>query len=139
MSDDDHMRLLTIIVKLPCMVMISGYYSEMYAQALDGWRSITYPAQTRGGRTATEWLWMNFPEPKRLHDYSFLGDNYRERERIKRKAHRWVHGKNGLASLPTLERYAILHAIDQAFPFDDTAKNNDGGSTIKNNDTAPYR
>jgi len=125
LSSDDHRRLLDIIVDLPCMVMISGYYSEMYAQALDDWRSITYQAQTRGGRTATEWLWMNYPEPLRLHDYSYLGDNYRERERIKRKADRWVNGKNGLASLPVLERYAILNAIDQAFPIDDTARNDD--------------
>jgi len=125
MTDQDHVRLLEIITQLNCMVMVSGYWSEMYANALHDWRTVTFQAQTRGGRTATEWLWMNYPEPGRLHDYQYLGENYRERERIKRKAHRWVHGKNGLTNLPRLERYAIIAAIDETFPFDGTAKNGD--------------
>jgi len=108
MSDSDHERLLEIITGLRCMVMISGYYSEMYVQALDGWRAIQYPAQTRGGRTVTEWAWMNYPEPTQLHDYSYLGDDFRERERIKRKRERWV---NRLLTLPPLEKAAIIEAL----------------------------
>ena len=40
---------------------------------------------TRGGRLATEWVWMNYPEPIALHDYRYLGEDFREREPIKRK------------------------------------------------------
>ena len=47
---------------------------------------------------------MNYPEPNVLHDYRFLGKDYRQRERIKRKATRWVSRLN---SLPRLERLAI--------------------------------
>ena len=90
------------------MVMISGYYSELYAQELAGWRSIQFSAQTRGGRTVTEWLWMNFPEPVELHDYQFLGENFRERERIKRKRLRW---QARLKRMPAIERYALLSAL----------------------------
>jgi DNA adenine methylase len=103
-----HEQLLEVIQRLNCMVMISGYYSDLYAQALADWRSIHFQARTRGGRMATEWLWMNFPPPLELHDYRYLGRNFRERERIKRKQRRW---KNRLEVMPDLERYAMLSVI----------------------------
>ena len=53
---------------------------------------------------------MNYPEPFELHDYSYLGDNFRERERIKRKKDRWVLR---LEQMPTLERFAILSIIEE--------------------------
>lgn len=110
LTDDDHARLLAVIVKLDCMVAISGYWSEMYAAALHDWRVISFNAHTRGGTQATEWLWMNYPEPLELHDYSYLGDGYRERERIKRKKERWTRRLHGM---PTLERHALMAAIDE--------------------------
>jgi hypothetical protein len=33
---------------------------------------------------------FNFPEPVALHDYRYLGEDFRQRERIKRKKQRWV-------------------------------------------------
>lgn len=112
MTDEQHIELLNLARQLPGQVMISGYWSELYAQALNGcgWRSISFPAMTRGGSQATEWLWMNYDEPSELHDYSYLGDDFRERERIGRKARRWV--KN-LMKMPELERNAILAAIEE--------------------------
>ena len=80
---------------------------------LADWTSTTFQAVTRSGRIATEWLWFNFPEPIALHDYRFLGRNFRERERIKRKKLRWV---NRLKVMPTLERRALLAALDIASP-----------------------
>lgn len=68
---------------------------------------------TRSGHSATEWLWFNYPEPVALHDYRFLGDNYRERERIKRKKQRWVAR---LSTMPLLERRALLSAISESWP-----------------------
>lgn len=105
---EQHQQLLKIIKGLSCMVIISGYYSELYYQELVGWRTIQFSAQTRGGRTAKEWLWMNFPEPVELHDYQYLGENFRERERIKRKRLRW---EARLQRMPAIERYAMLSAI----------------------------
>lgn len=113
MTDAQHTALLAIITALPCRVMISGYWTALYAEALDGWTTITYEAMTRGGRLATEWLWMNYPRPLRLHDYRFLGEGFRERERIKRKQARWV---TRLQTMPRLERQALLRAVAEAFP-----------------------
>ena len=89
---------------------ISGYYSDLYAELLPGWRSIQFPAMTRGGSVATEWLWMNYPVPFELHDCHYLGKNFRERERINRKKKRW-HDR--LLKMDPLERQAILSAIDE--------------------------
>ena len=53
----------------------------------------------------------NYDEPLRLHDYRWLGDGWRERDRIKQKTKRWV---NRFDSLPILERRFILEALDGA-------------------------
>lgn len=86
----DHIALLGLLAALPCKVMISGYWSQLYADALAGWPTVSFETRTRGGSWATEYLWMNYPPPTRLHDYRYLGDNYRQRERIKRKKQRWA-------------------------------------------------
>lgn len=109
-SDDDHRRLLDIVLTIPAMVMLSGYYSEMYAERLAAWRSIQFKAMTRAGKPATEWLWMNFPEPTELHDYRFLGTNRIDRQRIKRKCDQ-LGAK--LSKLPRLERAAVLDSINR--------------------------
>lgn len=108
MTNRQHQELLEVALSLKCMVMISGYYSAMYADLLRGWRSISFEVMTRGGVPATEWLWMNFPEPAELHDYRYVGEGWRERERIKKKVSRW---KNKLSKMPAVERQALLAAL----------------------------
>lgn len=87
--------------------MISGYESSLYLEYLSDWSSHSFQAKTHSG-TAIEWVWMNYSQPKELHDYQFLGDNFRERERIKKRTKRWL---SRLKKLPTLERQALLSAI----------------------------
>jgi len=108
MSDVDHRRLLRVIRALPCMVMLSGYWSEAYGEELCDWSLIHFEAMTRGGHTATEYLWFNFPTPSVLHDDQFLGEGFRERERLKRIKVRWVAR---LKKMPLLDRQALLSAI----------------------------
>ena len=60
---------------------------------------------------ATEWIWMNYPPPVELHDYRYLGDTFRDRERIKRKTKNLV---SKLKRMPILERQALLAAISSA-------------------------
>ena len=105
---DQHKRLLELLLTLPCNVSISGYWSSLYEKMLANWRSISYQTRTRGGGTVTEWLWMNYEEPVELHDYSYLGANFRERERIKRIKTRWVAR---MERMDKLERYALLASI----------------------------
>lgn len=107
-SEKEHIDLLSLVRSLTCMIMISGYWSQLYADMLSDWRTVSFQAHTRQGM-ATEWLWMNYSEPLALHDYRYLGDSFRERERIKRKAKRWV---NRFLSLDHLERCAIVSELN---------------------------
>ena len=67
----------------------------------------TFKSVVRGGINI-EWVWMNYPEPVELHDYRFMGANFRERERIKLRKEKWV---SKLKSMPILERQALLSAL----------------------------
>ena len=107
-DEDQHIQLLDVLNSLPCMVAISGYWSSLYENKLSGWRSINYKTTKRSGEVATEYLWMNYPEPKELHDYRYLGQNFRQRERIKRIKTRWLAR---LARMDPLERFAMLSSI----------------------------
>jgi site-specific DNA-adenine methylase len=109
LSTKKHRALLSLLLKIPAAVMISSYRSELYTNTLHHWSTSSFSAVTRSGRVATETLWMNYPPPIALHDYRYLGKDFREREKIKRRQHRW---KKRLQSLPPLERAALLAAIN---------------------------
>lgn len=59
----DHYRLLGLLCSMPenVSVIVSGYPSSVYDNALPGWRSKEFQAMTRGG-VRTEKIWMNYPE-----------------------------------------------------------------------------
>ncbi len=106
-SFTQHIELLEVIKSLPCMVMISGYESPLYIESLKNWHAYLFQAATHHGM-ATEWIWMNYAPPVQLHDYRYLGDNFREREKIKLKSKRWA---TRFKSMPVLERQALLSAL----------------------------
>ena len=104
-----HGELLAVLSRFDVPVLISGYQSELYDRMLPQWRRIDYRTSTRGG-PVIESLWCNFDEPAQLHDYRFLGVNFRERERLKRKKARWLAK---LHKMTPLEAAAVLAAIDE--------------------------
>jgi len=108
LNEADHEVLLEIILTLDCMVMISGYPNAMYDDTLSIWHTHTYQTTNRGGGHVTEKLWMNYPTPILLHDYRYLGSNFRERERLKRKRLRWIAR---LEKMLPLERNCLAAAI----------------------------
>jgi DNA adenine methylase len=110
-SDADHERLLDVLLGIPCPVILSGYASKLYANKIGHWRTHTFTTSNRAGQRVTECLWMNFPEPFEYHDTRFMGTNFRERERIKRKKLRWVQF---ILRMSTFERAAILDAVNEA-------------------------
>ncbi|QYM96168.1 DNA adenine methylase [Dickeya ananatis] len=103
-----HRELIAVLRSVPASVMISGYPSALYDELLGDWRSITFQVMTRGG-PRTEQLWMNYPEGA-AYDATFAGENYIDRQRIKRKAERW---KSKYAALPPAERLAIMTALSE--------------------------
>ena len=106
-TTDQHVELLELVKSLSCMVMISGYHSELYNQLLKNWHMHSFESTIRR-KTSTEVVWMNYAPPSELHDYRYLGDNFRERERLKNIATRWT---KRLRSMPRLEQQALFHAI----------------------------
>jgi len=108
-TDEQHRRLLDVLCRLPCPVMISGYASQLYLSQLESWRTDHFKVVTRGGTIAEEWLWMNYAAPQALYDYAVLGKDFTDRQRIKRKIARW---KRKLSALPMLERAAMLQAFN---------------------------
>lgn len=108
MSDVDHRRFLRVALELPAMVIISGYWTSLYAEMLAAWNHSTFQTTNRASQLTEEHLWFNYPRPIELHDYQYLGTNFRERERIKRKKARWV---SKLSRMPMLERQAIAGAM----------------------------
>lgn len=108
MTVADHERLLGVVVRLRCAVMVSHYPHPMYARALDGWRTWRYQAATRGGGLAVEQVWCNYPEPTVLHDSRYLGSDKREREKVRRRVRNWT---NGLLRMDPLERQAVLDGL----------------------------
>jgi DNA adenine methylase len=105
----DHRRLLDRDRRLPAAVMISGYPSALYDDALPGWRTLEFQVMSRGG-VRTEKLWMNYPA-NAVHWATFAGSNFTDRQRIKRKAMRWA---TNYRDLPPAERLAVLSAVLQA-------------------------
>lgn len=116
LPDEGHERLLSMLASLPCRWALSGYRSPMYDAwaASMGYRRVDFNSMTRGG-VRVESLWMNYPEPVELHDYSYVGANFTDRQRIKRKADRWV---SMLANMPPLERGLVLSKIKTSFGLD---------------------
>jgi len=109
-TQKQHIELLEVIKSLPCLIMISGYHSRLYSESLNNWKVYSFQAACHHG-VATEYIWMNYPAPVALHDYSYLGDTFRDRERIKLKSEGWVRR---LRAMPGLERQAILTAINNS-------------------------
>lgn len=110
MTDDDHEILLDYVLNnLPndVDVLISTYPNDLYERKLAAWSKIEFQVKTSQG-VATEVLYYNYSDLSLIHDYSFAGDNYRERLRIKRKAQRWV---NRLEKMPAYEKQAIFEEI----------------------------
>lgn len=59
MSDRDHEELLDCLLSLEGMAIVSGYPSDLYDQALRGWRRVTRDATDHARQWRTEVLWIS--------------------------------------------------------------------------------
>jgi len=105
-QEQDHVELLSLLKRLPCPVILSGYPSALYEEHLTGWQSLQLQVMNQGG-VRTEKVWFNFA-PDRVHWARYAGKNHTHRQCIKRKAESW--GRRYRA-LPPGERLAVLSAL----------------------------
>ena len=110
LSDKDHQRFIGTVTAIDAAryrVMICGYACDLYA-ALDPWESIDHRVPTRGG-LQDERIWMNYEKPVQLHDYQYIGDGRRNRERIRRRQKNW---HEQLKRMSQQERLAMLEVLN---------------------------
>jgi DNA adenine methylase len=111
MTDKQHMQLLTWAIeateKEKPMIAISHYRNPLYDKMLKGWRTLDYTTGTHAG-PVTETLYMNYPQPEQLHEYTYLGNDCWDRQRIKRRIKLLA---NKLSALPPYERQAVLDSL----------------------------
>lgn len=111
-DEGDHARLLEALTDLPCQVMLTGYRNAVYDRVLGDWSTTSFQNWTHTG-PVVETAWMNFEPASELHDYSFVGVDFREREGVRRR--RRTHVRR-LERADPLERGAILAELADAFP-----------------------
>lgn len=105
-----HIDLLDFVSSSPYKIMLSCYDTELYRTKLKGWNRKTIKSMTRGG-TRIETIYMNY-QISTLHDNRFLGVNFTDRQRIKRKVSRTIEK---LRKLEPLERACIIDEIITVF------------------------
>lgn len=66
MTDADHAELLAFLRTLEGRVILSGYASGLYDDALDGWRRLTREAVGDRASRRVEVLWLNWHEDRLL-------------------------------------------------------------------------
>lgn len=110
MTDQQHIDLLRLVKQIKfAKVMISHYPNDLYDTELRGWQTHDFYSIIRNG-VALERLYMNYEQDGRLHDYRFLGDGFRERERNNRKINNMVAKVNRLD--PLLKEAVLKKLID---------------------------
>jgi hypothetical protein len=95
------------------MVMVSGYDSVLYRVRLAKWRMVTFPAKTHVG-VRQECVWLNFGMPSVLHDASFYGATFREREAAKRRHSRMMER---FQRMDPIERNHVLQQLNERFGY----------------------
>lgn len=60
MTNQDHEELLHELLRSRAKILLSGYASELYDEALWGWTRYEYRSYNQNRQARTEVLWMNF-------------------------------------------------------------------------------
>ena len=84
--------------------MLSGYPSSLYDAQLLSWHCARSLQRTHAD-VAIECIWTNYEPPAVLHDHNHVGENFRQREAIRRKRGRMVAR---IRALPLQERGALV-------------------------------
>lgn len=111
-DEADHERLLMLLRSMPARIILSGYPSDLYDRLLEAWTVTELTVQTHTG-AMKEHLWTNYKPGPVLHDYSFVGFDFREREAVRRRL-RTVCSKLGRAE--EVERRAVFDRLARAHP-----------------------
>lgn len=110
MTNAGHIDLLDYVAGSPYKIMLSCYDNDLYRSKLHKWTRKTVKSMTRGG-LRTETIYMNY-KISSLHDSRYIGKDFTDRQRIKRKVARHI---KKLSQLEPLERECIIDEIISVF------------------------
>lgn len=108
-SPRDHIAFLLLARRLPGNVIVSHLPCPEYADALSDWHTFTFENMTRRG-LQTEQVWCNYQPGHVLHEYTFVGESFREREQLKRQKAIIVRR---FKALPPAARIATIELLQQ--------------------------
>jgi DNA adenine methylase len=111
MTDSDHKELLEQITLMKDKIMICCYPNDLYDLYLHSWSKHDFYSKTRNGM-ALERIYYNYELTDELHDYSYIGENKRQRERMKRIKNNVIIKLNRLSFR---ERQLVLLEIIEKF------------------------
>lgn len=114
MDDEDHVKLLYTILEAKFPIMVIHPKCELYDTMLNDWRQIEIKIRYHN-KTSIEILYMNYPEDLPLQCYNFLGKNWMDRQRIRRKGERLLKKITGL---PKDEQNYLLNALQSLHKTD---------------------
>ncbi len=92
----DHIAFLLWIKEVKCPVLITHPICELYLEVIGHWYKVQYEYMSHAGKRS-DCIWMNYPHPIQLHDYSYLGTDRTERQQINRLENRWINRFNKLS------------------------------------------
>lgn len=109
-SQTEHETLLQKGVKFPTYVMVLATSNNQYDGILlkAGFTKI-YLFNQSIENPKTDCIYINYPVPEQLHDYSFVGQNYRDRDNNKKFIKRTI---KQLAEMSPLRRNLIIDTIN---------------------------
>lgn len=111
---DKHIELIRACKEYKfAKIIISHYPHDLYLM-LRGWHTHDFQSMTRGGMV-TERIFMNYPKPQRLHDYRYIGQNFTDRQALKRAKTNII---NKLKKLDPVFRNSILKDLRGHFFID---------------------
>lgn len=116
MFEAEHSELLDIVEAIPARVMLSGYDNGLYNARLKSWRKEYIPTVNRAGTKVIETVWLNFPDPGTVHDPAHVGDDFRGRWNVTKRARSWA---KMLTEMDPGTRAAMMEALNnQMAEFD---------------------
>lgn len=111
---DTHANFLKLALKASdrgYKVAITHPSHLLYENRIGHWRKVDFESVTRAGKKFRDTLWLNYDCPMELQDYSYLGDDYRDRENIKRLVRRNI---KRIMTMPVLQRNKLLYELNIA-------------------------
>lgn len=103
-----HERLINKLLSLDACILISCYDNPLYKELLSNWNTKRFRTGTRGG-SRIETIYYNFNNPEcYLQDYRYVGNDFRDRERIKKKVSRTL---SSFVTMSSKDRNSIYHSL----------------------------